>query len=140
MQDRSHVLHLLIGEFHQEFSDRFPPVSVEKMVHYVGDHIINGALFVARDADGTVVGAIAGRETEYWFSTSGYVREGFYYVSARARASRAAVLLLRSLKAWAAQKGMPLICGVSSADQVERKDRFFERNGMRRIGGLYVTV
>jgi len=126
----------LIDEFHGAYRDRFAPVDGEKVLRYLGQHVIDGVLFVA-EQDGCLVGAMAGRPAEYWWSTERFVNEGVFFVSERARASRAAVLLLKAMQGYADDLGLPLVVGVTSGDEVERKDRFFAKRGMARIGGIY---
>lgn len=132
------ILSLMIDRFHHEYRDWFPPTNPERMFRYIAHHVTNGASFVA-ERDGVIVGATCGAPVHYWFSDERYVSEGYFYVVPEARPSRAAVLLLRALQGYADNLGIPLKIGVTSGNDLDRKDRFFERHGMTRIGGMYIS-
>lgn len=140
--DMSHlreIVDFLIGKFHAAYSDVFPPADFAKVVLYVGNHINNGVVFVVRNGAGELGGVITGMEASPWFSTRRHISEGVFFVAPEMRQSRAAVLLLKALKQYAADKDMLLMCGVSCGDDLERKDKFFALQGMERIGGIYRT-
>ena len=140
--DLSHlreIVDFLIQKFHAAYTDVFPPADFAKVVLYVGSHLNNGAVFIVRDKDGNLGGVITGMESSPWFSTRRHIAEGVFFVAPEMRQSRAAVLLLKALRQYAADKGMALMCGVSCGDDLERKDKFFAIQGMERIGGIYRT-
>lgn len=132
------LIEFLIGRFHAEYSEWFPPVDVDKVIRHVGNFIEHGVVFVARSKDGQMAGVISGVLTAPWFSSVKLVTDGFFYVAPEFRSTRAATALVRTLKVWSAEQGIEeLNCSVISGDDIDRKDRFFERNGFRRIGGIY---
>lgn len=133
------IVDFLIGRFHASYADVLPPVEFGKVVLHIGKHINDGVVFVARDDDGALCGVIAGMVTEPWFSGAKHVSEGVFFVDQTARGTGVGADLLCHLKHWAQEKGLPLMCGVTTGDDLERKDRFFERNGLVKIGGIYRT-
>ena len=133
------IARVLVDEFHTEYENYFPPVDVKKTIEYIGDHYHRGKIFVAK-RDGEVVGVTMAKPTAFWFSHSEYINEGVFYVSPRARRSRAAKLLTTELKAYARSLHLPLMLGISSGDRVKAKDKFFESQGFTRIGGLYLCA
>jgi GNAT superfamily N-acetyltransferase len=139
MAELREIVDFLIEDFHDRYRDTLPPADFGKVVLYVGNHIQNGVVFTARDPSGELCGVISGLVTCPWFSTHPHVAEGCFFVSPDMRGTGAGVALLRHLGDWADKRGLPLICAVSTGDEVERKDRFFERQGFTRIGGIYRT-
>lgn len=133
------IVDFLIGKFHAAYADVFPPVDFPKVVLHVGSHLNSGIVFVVRNERGEVGGVIAGMVSAPWFSTKRHVTEGVFFVEPEMRKTRAAVILLKALKKYADDKGMALMTGVTSGDDLERKDRFFESQGLTRVGGIYRT-
>lgn len=135
--DMRPLIEFLIGRFHAEFSEWFPAVSVDKVISYVGNLIENGVVFIAANDQGEILGVLSGIVSSYWFSDEKMVQDGFFYVAPEHRGTRAASALLKSLKAWANMKGMDLHCSTISGGDVEKRDKFYDRNGLTRIGGIY---
>lgn len=134
--DLRNILAFLVGCFHYDYRDVFPPVDLDKMALHVARHIDDGVIFLA-EKDGKYAGIISGMPAQYWFSQEWYFLEGFFYVHPDHRKSRIALSLLRLLKKEAHFLGMKLVCSVSTGEDIARKDKFFERNGFRRVGGIY---
>lgn len=139
MTDLREIVDFLIGRFHAEYAAVLPPVDFGRTVLYVGKHLNDGIVYVIRNDKGELAGVIAGMVSTPWFSTSPHVSEGVFFVVPEMRGTGAGVALLRALKKWAADQQLALMCGVTTADDVERKDRFFESQGLERIGGIYRT-
>jgi|TARA_R110000868_G_scaffold300126_1_gene560480 GNAT superfamily N-acetyltransferase len=131
------ITRFLIDEFHGSYIDTFPKVDFDKTLLYVCRHVIEGVVFFI-EKDHKIIGVIAGIEAEYWYSKEKFISEGFFFVHPDHRKSRIAFKLIQELKKYAKNLDLRLICGVSSGDDVERKDRFFEFNGLNRIGGIYI--
>jgi len=112
-------------------------VDVEKVIRYIADHIINGRGYVVR-LNNDIIGAALVKEADYWFSKETFLNEGVFYVSAKARRTPAAKLLLNELKAYARELNLPLMIGVTTGDRLKAKDKFFEMNSFKRVGGMYV--
>ena len=131
------LAHFLIEQFHKEYSEHYPAVDVEKVIRYIADHIINGKGYIVRLND-DIIGAALVKVTDYWFSKETFINEGVFYVSAKARRTPAAKLLLNELKAYARELDLPLMIGVTTGDRLKAKDKFFEMNSFKRVGGMYV--
>lgn len=139
MDQLREIVDFLIGRFHGTYAHALPPVDFGKVVLHVGRHINDGVIFTARDDKGVLKGVIAGLVTEPWFSASPQVSEGVFFVDDTARGTGVGAELLRHLRRWAQDKDLPLMCGVTTGDDLDRKDEFFARNGLVRIGGIYRT-
>ena len=131
------LAHFLIEQFHKEYREHYPAVDVEKVIRYIADHIINGRGYVVR-LNNDIIGAALVKEADYWFSKETFLNEGVFYVSAKARRTPAAKLLLNELKAYARELNLPLMIGVTTGDRLKAKDKFFEMNSFKRVGGMYV--
>lgn len=131
------VADLVLLRFYPEFAHHFPRPDVEKTLTVLADTIRHGVVLVAERA-GAFVGLVVARPTESWFSRELHLHEHVFYVVPEARASRAAVQLVRALRAIAAAAGLPLHMHVGSGANVDRMDRFFERLGFQRVGGNYI--
>ena len=131
------LAHFLIEQFHKEYREHYPAVDVEKVIRYIADHIINGKGYIVRLND-DIIGATLVKVTDYWFSKETFINEGVFYVSAKARRTPAAKLLLNELKAYARELDLPLMIGVTTGDRLKAKDKFFEMNNFKRVGGMYV--
>jgi GNAT superfamily N-acetyltransferase len=139
MGELREIVEFLINDFHARYADVLPPADFGKVVIYIGNHIQKGVVLIARDQAGEMCGVISGLVTTPWFSTSEMVSEGCFFVSPGMRGTGAGVELLRRLKEWSHDQGLPLMCSVSTGDDVEAKDKFFARQGFERIGGIYRT-
>lgn len=139
-EDMRPLVTFLIGRFHSEYAEWFPSVSVDKVIRYVGDLVENGVVFIAENDNGDILGVLSGKVGCYWFTDEQMVQDGFFYVAPEHRGTRCASALIKSLKAWADMKGLKLECAAISGGDVDRRDRFYERNGFARIGGVYRRV
>lgn len=133
------VAKILVDQFHSEYKNEFPAVDVKKTIEYIGNHYHEGKIFIVKRGQ-DIVGVTMAKPVAFWFSHEKYVNEGVFYVAPSARRSRAAKLLTTELKAYARKLDLPLMLGISSGDRVKAKDRFFENQGFKRIGGLYLCA
>lgn len=82
-------------------------------------------------------GVLALQEGEHWYSHSKFLGDLAFYVTPSARASRIASHLLRAAIDYATMRGLPLLMAVVNGEDVERKDKFYQRHGLVRVGGVY---
>ena len=130
------IAKCLVDQFHKEYHEHFPAVDVKKTISYIGDHFHSGKIFVVKE-DGKIVAVTMAKPVSFWFSNEEYINEGVFYVTPKARKTTAAKLLASELKAYARTLCLPLLMGISTGDRVKAKDRFFENQGFKRIGGIY---
>jgi GNAT superfamily N-acetyltransferase len=87
---------------------------------------------------GAVVGFLGGALTTYPFCSERLAHDLGFYVAPEARASTAAVRLLRAFRAWALERGAREVSlGVSTGGRHERIERFYTRMGFTKMGGVY---
>lgn len=135
--DSSAILALLI-EMHQTADVDLPPVNGAKAISRIARCIQDGTALVAEDDDGNLAGSVGGEVSCDWYSDQPFLVDAWFYVRPTARSSRAALLLLRGFQDAARAADLPLRMGVFNGGDVERKDHFFTRAGLRRVGGFYV--
>jgi GNAT superfamily N-acetyltransferase len=85
-----------------------------------------------------IVGFLGGALTTYPFCNERLAHDLGFYVAPEARASTAAVRLVRAFRAWAVEQGArELSLGVSSGVNVERIEALYGRMGFTKMGGVY---
>lgn len=126
------VLRLLV-RMHEESGLRLPPVNLGKVARALDkcSHI-----FVALSS-GSVVGILALVRGEHWFSEREFLGDLVFYVAPEFRATRAAHMLLRLGKEAAIMEELPLMMAVVDGDDLDRKERFYEQCGLRKLGSVH---
>jgi GNAT superfamily N-acetyltransferase len=94
--------------------------------------------FVAENAEGTLVGVLAGGLKQFLFEDFVTASEGLFYVHPGARGTTAAVKLIYAFREWAIARGVREIqFSVRSGKDIARTDRLMKRLGFNLIGGNY---
>ncbi|NBU88792.1 MAG: hypothetical protein EBS16_06230 [Betaproteobacteria bacterium] len=132
--DIPQICTLLVG-MHREAAMKLPPISPLKVEESLRDCIRDGIVFLGFKEK--LGGVFALRKVCPWYSDQPFVADMVFYVAPFARKSTLASSLLRHGQRYATICGLPLASAVMSGVDVDRKDHFFTRNGMRRVGGLY---
>lgn len=115
---------------------QLPPGSPSKIRGSFQRCLDSGIIFKALRKD-RAVGILALYEGEFWYSTSKFVADMAFFVEPSSRASRFASSLLKAGQEYATMRNLPLLMGVTHGGDVLRKDLFYTRHGMTRIGGIY---
>lgn len=97
------------------------------------------AVWVAEDENGEVIGSIGLHPTTTWYSDTPYLTDGWFYVLKEHRSSKIGTELLDVAKAFAKEKGMPLVVGLFNMDKIEVKVEMMKRKGFTQIGGLFLS-
>jgi len=94
--------------------------------------------FVAENAEGTLVGVLAGSLRQFIFQEFVTATEGLFYVHPGARGTTAAVKLIYAFREWAIARGVREVqFSVRSGKDIARTDRLMKRLGFNLIGGNY---
>jgi L-amino acid N-acyltransferase YncA len=94
--------------------------------------------FVAENAEGTLVGVLAGSLRQFIFQEFVTATEGLFYVHPAARGTTAAVKLIYGFREWAIARGVREVqFSVRSGKDIARTDRLMKRLGFNLIGGNY---
>lgn len=135
--DASAIFHLLLL-MHHEAPINLPPVNGAKSMRGIINTLEGGHAFVTED-NGTLAGSIGGDISQDWYSESLFLADKWFFVPKDYRKSRSALLLLKAFKEHKTELGLQVLrMGVFNGEDVGRKDRFFEKAGFLKVGGLYV--
>jgi len=111
--------------------------NAEKTIDQLSLCADQGLNFIAKEK-GQIVGMLILCYDSLWFSDSRHLVNLLYYVDDNHRKSSLAIRLLEAGKKRAAELGLPLHMSVTYGTDVERKEKFFLRNGFDKIGGNYL--
>jgi GNAT superfamily N-acetyltransferase len=118
----------------------FLPYDSAKVRRCVLDHIAHPESLCALVAveGGVPVGMMGGYISDYFFCDEKIACDMVIYVEPGRRGTLAAVRLIGAFREWAAARGAREIClGISTGRDTERTGRFYERLGLRAVGGVY---
>jgi hypothetical protein len=87
--------------------------------------------------DKTLIGTTGLFISKAWYSAQTFVTDHWFFIRESARNGRAALILLNGTKVFAKDLGLPLVLGVFSKSEPERKVKFFAR-AMTPIGGFFL--
>lgn len=134
--DAVDILRLLVA-MHSESPIALPAIHGAKALSAINQAIAEGHVEVALQ-DGYIVGAIGGLAFSEWYSIENRMGDLFYYVAPECRASQAAVLLIKEFTNAADIRGLGVKVGTVTGEDLEKKDKFFNRLGFRRAGSHYI--
>ena len=124
---------------HSETIDGTSPVNSEKLTSVISDALHRGVVIVA-EVDGKIVGSIAGMETSDWWSDKLYLADLWFFVYKEHRKSKAAIKLVRSFLEVGREAKVTVKLGHVYSGDIDRKDNFYERLGMSKVGSLYMEA
>ena len=124
---------------HSETIDGTSPVNSEKLTLVISDALHRGVVIVA-EVDGKIVGSIAGMETSDWWSDKLYLADLWFFVYKEHRKSKAAIKLVRSFLEVGREAKVTVKLGHVYSGDLDRKDNFYERLGMAKVGSLYMET
>jgi hypothetical protein len=138
--DLSQIAATLV-RMHREAEFDLAPINSHTLMATVNNTIHNGVVLVAVD-EGRVVGTIGGTTGRDWWSDDEYFSDLWFYVSSEARASRAAILLIKKFvsEIRAGFPGHKIRLGHVFSGDIARKDKFFERLGLTKAGSLFMEA
>lgn len=85
-----------------------------------------------------IVGVLMMEITDLWYSSSKFMVDVIFFVRKDARNSTAAARLVRGAIRSGKSAELPVVLQQSSGEDMLRKDRFYERMGGRRLGGMFI--
>ncbi len=123
-QDAAAILDLLLEGHSSDWP--FFSVNRDKALGEISRLIEEGIVLVA-EQDSMVIGSISFDVHEWWFSDDVFLCEVWTFVRPESRQSKAAETLLRRARALAEEAETPLVVGIFSPHQAERKNKLFRR-------------
>ena len=122
----------LLTKMHAESALLLPPIDGEKTIR-----VLHGCVVFVSKLEGNINGLIALRQVEWWFSKESFIGDQIFYVDSERR-GLAAQKLLNKAKEYATMCGLPLLMSTMDGVDVERKDAFYTRMHLKRVGGVFV--
>ena len=133
--DFSHICALLV-RMHKESDVELSEIDADKFSSSVLRTINQGIVFVAIE-DGKMIGSIGGIKSSEWWSVEPLLGDIWFYVEPESRATRAAANLVKEF--MSAGQGMRIKLGHIYGSDLDRKDNFFERLGLKKVGTSYFS-
>ena len=90
------------------------------------------------EVDGAIAGSIGGMETSDWWSSDIFIADLFFFVYKEHRQSKIATRLIKSFLKIARDADVRVKLGHVYTGDGERKDKFYERLGLSKVGSLYM--
>ena len=129
------VIFSLLEGMHGEFDEMLPPINPEKLYRAI-EESVNVCVIIAENK-GKIVGSIGLYVMEWWFSDSKSLADNWTYVAPGSRRSKAATLMVRKAKEFSDRAGVPLMMGVFSPIQTDKKNTFYRRH-FKPMGEMFV--
>lgn len=131
------AMHAESGRFELPFSEARAKATFEAaLADYKGVYCV----LLARTSGGEAAGFLFGTITRPWFSDALIAHDHAFFVSPRWRGSSAALKLLRVFRRWAGKRSATVLnISQRAGVEMERFDRFMERQGFRAIGKNFST-
>ena len=132
-------LYMMLYVMHSETVDGTSPINSEKLTAVISDALHRGIVIVA-EVNGKIVGSIGGMETSDWWSDKLYLADLWFFVYKEHRNSRAALKLVKSFLEIGRDAKIQVKLGHVYSGDIDRKDNFYERLGMAKVGSLYMEA
>lgn len=101
------------------------------------ERLIGGdGLVLIAERGGTALGTVGLEPARWWYSDEWFLKDWWTFVAPEGRRTRAAVMLIRAADRTARRAGLPLLMGVLSPKEPERKMRLFGRL-LEPVGGMF---
>jgi|TARA_R110002020_G_scaffold102221_2_gene240240 N-acetylglutamate synthase-like GNAT family acetyltransferase len=133
--DFSHICALL-ANMHEEAEIELPVIDSEKFSGTVLKTINEGIVLIAVE-EGHMIGSIGGVQSSEWWSKEPLLGDVWFYVEPQSRATQAAINLVKEF--ISSGKGMKIKLGHIYSGDLDRKDNFFERLGLKKVGTSYFS-
>jgi len=136
--DFSNLYNMLIV-MHSETIVGTSSVNSEKLTNAISNALHRGVVLVA-EVNNKIVGSIGGMETSDWWSDDKYLADMFYFVSKEHRNSTIAVKLIKGFMKIGKNANVKVKLGHVYSGDGDRKDKFYERLGLVKVGSLYTEA
>lgn len=124
-------------EMHAESWYAYLPFDEAKVRNALCTAISRGFLAV-QEADGRIVGGMAGLITEFWFCRSLIATDLGLFVKSDKRGSTAAVRLVQAFIDWARANGAAEVnLAISTGVRIEETGDLYKALGLTHVGGIY---
>ena len=125
---------------HRESAYSFLPFETEKVRQFIVSFIEDAdtQCGLVAEKNNVIVGMLGGYIGDYFFCYEKVAYDTLLFVERQNRGSSAAARLIRAFRQWAIDSGASEIClGISTNISTERTGMFYERMGLKQVGGIY---
>lgn len=138
VQDLSE-LYVMLHVMHSETIDGTSPIDSEKIISAINTALHKGIVLVF-EIDDKIVGSIGGLENSDWWSDKKYLSDLWFFVYKQHRKSNIAVKLIKKFMQIGKKHNINTKLGHVYTGDSERKDKFYERLGLSKVGSLYMEA
>ena len=138
VEDLSEI-YMMLNVMHSETIEGTSPIDSEKLTSAINNALHKGVVIVF-DVNGKIAGSIAGVETSDWWSSEKYLADMWFFVYKEHRRSNIAAKLIKSFMRIAKEAQFKIKLGHVYSGDGERKDKFYERLGLSKVGSLYTEA
>ena len=138
VEDLSEI-YMMLNVMHSETIEGTSPIDSEKLTSAINNALHKGVVIVF-DVNGKIAGSIAGVETSDWWSKEKYLADMWFFVYKEHRRSNIAAKLIKSFMRIAKEAQFKIKLGHVYSGDGERKDKFYERLGLYKVGSLYTEA
>ena len=129
-------LYGMLHVMHSETVHAVSPINAETLISAINAAIHRGIVLIA-EVDGRIAGSIGGMETSDWWSKEKYLADMWFFVYKEHRKSTIAVTLIKDFMDIGRRANVKVKLGHVYSGDGDRKDKFFERLGLSKVGSLY---
>jgi ribosomal protein S18 acetylase RimI-like enzyme len=97
--------------------------------------VLQGSVLVLLEGE-RVVGTVGLEVSEWWYSADRFVGDYFFFVHPDYRSPEAAETLMDAAKAYARERGLPLLMGPLTRVDTLLKIRWYRTQGFELVGGF----
>ncbi len=133
------ALYGMLHVMHSETVHDVSPVRSDKMVAAISRAIHDGVVLVA-EIDGRIIGSIGGAEMTDWWSDKKHLADKWFFVYRQHRKSTIATRLIKKFMKIGQEAGVPVKLGHVYSGDIDRKDKFYERLGLCKVGSLFTEA
>ncbi len=131
------ALIFMLNQMHKETEVEVPKINTHKLINKINDLLHRGLVLVAVK-DNKIVGSIAGMEVTDWWSDEKYISDTWFYVYPNERKSNFAKNLCIDFIKIAKEAKLKVRLGHIFSGDLERKDNFYSKLGLVKIGSTYM--
>tara|TARA_R110002020_G_scaffold299019_1_gene514797 strand:+ start:162 stop:596 length:435 start_codon:yes stop_codon:yes gene_type:complete len=131
------ALIFMLNEMHKETEVEVPKINTHKLINKINDLLHRGLVLVAVK-DNKIVGSIAGMEVTDWWSDEKYISDTWFYVFPNERKSNFAKNLCIDFIKIAKEAKLKIRLGHIFSGDLERKDNFYSKLDLVKIGSTYM--
>lgn len=135
------LLGMLVDEVRGEGGTDYPEIEDAKLMPFILDVIVNqwcAVIEVDRDGRQFIIGSVALRESSFFWAARPVILDSWFYIHENFRKTRAAVQMMKAVQAYADEREAPLVLGINSGLDLERKEHWYSRQGFD-LRGMFFT-